>query len=185
MIKNKLIDCYLKELSEIHEINDNYVRLYSKMHEIPFKCIREMDENRLQDAIEYREKIAKMYGVPYNPFIPASCLELLLSLAYRFASVLFAPNDPDFDGQEEIFSLFIENLGLNVYDDDNFNEKAVEKILNRWMNREYNADGTNGNIVCKPGYRKLREMDIWMQLNQTIYPNFERAEFPITHPYVD
>jgi hypothetical protein len=51
------------------------------------------------------------------------------------------------------------------------------------MDLEYNLDGTNGNIVSMPGSRNIKGMDIWMQLNATIYPNFERATFPVTHPY--
>ena len=188
-VRYRLIDGYLDYLSHLHEINDNYVLLYRKMNEIAFICRRDMDQNRIQDAKDFRDKIAKQFHIAYNTFIPISCLELLLSLSERFAGTIFCPNDPDFEGTEEIFSLFIENLGLLSYDDNNFDEAKVEKVLNKWMNLEYNMDGTNGNIIAKPGYRKLKTMDIWMQLNATIYPTFERSEcfdtFPVTHPYVN
>ena len=185
----RLIDGYLDYLSQLHDTNDNYTLLYRKMHEVAFVCRRDMDQNRVQDAKDFRDKIAKKYYIQYNTFIPISCLELLLSLSERFAGTIFCPNDPDFEGTEEIFSLFIENLGLLSYDDDNFDPTKVEQALNKWMNLEYNMDGTSGNIVAKPGFRKLKTMDIWMQLNATIYPTFERSEelstFPITHPYVN
>lgn len=184
-IKNRLIDGYLQELSEWHEGNNDYLMLYSKLQEIPFICRRDMDQNRVQEAKDYREKIANRYGVKYNSFNPISVLELLMSLSEQFAGTLFCPNDPDFNGQEELFSLFLENLGLLSYDDNNFDEAKVERICKKWMNLEYNCDGTNGNIVAKPGNRKLKDMDIWMQLNATIYTNFERATFPITHPYCE
>ena len=185
-MKNRLIDGYLSELSEMSEINDNYIQLFTKLNEIPFVCRRDLDQNRVQDAKDFREKIAKKYCIVYNMFVPVTCLELLLSLSERFAGTLFSPNDQDFDGIQELFSLFLETLGLNLYDDNNFDEKRVETICKRWMDLEYNMDGTCGNIVAKPGYRKLKNMDIWMQLNTTIYPTFERAEtFPINHPYVN
>lgn len=185
LIKMRLIDGYLRELSRMHEIHDNYVMLCTKLQDIPFECRRELDQNRVNDARDYREKIAKQYSIKYNSFTPISALEILLSLSDRFAGVLFSPNDPDFDGQEEIFSLFIENLDLLSYDDNNFDEKKVVMKVRRWINLDYNLDGTNGNIVCQPGNRKIKYMDIWMQLNACIYPNFERInpEFPVTHPY--
>ena len=171
----------------MHEIHDNYVMLYSKLQEIPFECRRELDQNRVIDAKDYRTKIANKYSIKHNPFLPVTALEILLSLSERFAGVLFSPNDPDFDGQEELFSLFIENLELLSYDDNNFDEKRVAAKVKKWIDLEYNMDGTNGNIVCQPGNRKLKLMDVWMQLNVCIYPNFERAKipdtFPVTHPY--
>lgn len=182
-MNNRLIDAYLKELSVWHEMNDNYIRLFTKLHDIPFVCRRDLDQNRVTDAKDYRERIAKQYNVKFNMFVPVSVLELLMSLSERFAGTLFSPTDPDFDGAEELFSLFIENLGLNLFDDENFDEKKVERICKRWMDLDYNCDGTNGNIVAKPGNRKLKDMDIWMQLNVSIYPNFERASFPVNHPY--
>lgn len=188
-MKNRLIDGYLRETSAMHELYDNYIQLFTKLHEIPFVCRRDLDQNRVQDARDYREKIARKYDVKYNTFYPISVLELLLSLSERFASTLFAPNDPDFNGQEELFSLFLENLGLFTYlDDDNFDGNKVERICKRWMDLEYNNDGTNGNIVAKPGNRKLKSMDIWMQLNVAIYPNFDRVDadsFPVNHPYTN
>lgn len=188
-MKSRLIDGYLSETSAMHELYDNYIQLFTKLHEIPFVCRRDLDQNRVLDAKDYREKIAKKHYIKYNPFTPISVLEILLSLSERFAGTLFSPSDPDFNGQEEIFSLFLENLGLLTYqDDDNFDESKVERICKRWMNLDYNCDGTNGNIVAKPGFRKLKDYDIWMQLNVTIYPNFDRVDvdtFPVKHPYVN
>ena len=73
----------------------------------------------------------------------------------------------------EIFSLFLENLNLLSFDDDNFNCIKVDAIINKWLDLGYNRDGTKGNIVCKPGYNKLKDLDIWMQLNKVLIPNFD------------
>ena len=178
----------MSETSAMHEIYDNYIQLFTKLQETQFICRRDLDQNRVQDAKDYIEKIARKYDIKYNIFYPISVLELLLSLSERFAGTLFSPNDPDFNGHEELFSLFLDNLGLMSYDDNNFDEYKVEKICKKWMNLEYNYDGTNGNIVVKHGFRKLKDMDIWMQLNATIYPNFDRINidgFPVNHPYTN
>ena len=184
-MKGRLIDGYLEWLRP-YDMLDNYVQLLTHLNEIPFEWKREMDQNQVKHAEEFREKIAKMYGIKYNYFVKPSVLEVLLALADRFSEVLFIPGDQQADGFYEIFSLFLENLGLDFFDDDNFNQERVDEIVKIWMDLKYNRDGTGGNIVSKPGYNKLKQLDIWMQLNKVFVPVFEHDdEFPIRHPYIE
>ena len=184
-MKDKLTDAYLEELNR-YDYFRNYTQLIMLLNEIPFETKREMDENRVKDAEEYRERIGKKYFVRFNYFSPITVLELLISLADRFSSILYFPGDERFDGIAELIELFLENLGLNQFDDDGFDEKKVRKIVKTWMSLDYNRDGTSGNIVAKPGYNKLKSLDIWMQLNVVLCPNFdvEQDNGPFKHPYV-
>ena len=171
-MKDRLIDGYCDYLRSDDEF-DNYQMLFIQLNEIPFRAIREMDRNQIKHGEEFREKIAHRYGIRYNCCVPVSCLEVLMSLADQYSTVLFVPGDQQFEGMCDIFSLFLENLGLLSFDDDNFNPIKVDAIVNRWMNLEYDRDGTKGNIVVKPGYKKLKDLDIWMQLHTVLVPNFE------------
>ena len=174
-MKDRLIDGYLDWLRPCDEL-DNFQQLLLYLNTIPFKYKREMDANQLRHADELRERIAAKYNIKYNYFVPASVLEVLLSLADRFSTVLFVPGDTQFDGFIDIFRLFLDNLGLNLFDDDNFDQDKVSNIIEKWLNLEYNKDGTQGNIVVKPGYNKLKSLDMWMQLNKVLIPNYDSDE---------
>lgn len=186
-VKLSLIDGYLEELNR-YDYFRNFTQLIVLLHSIAFEARREMDMNRIKNAEEYRERIASKYLIKYNYFRPVSVLEIWMDLADRYSGILFSPGDEKFDGFAEILELFIENLSLNLYDDNGFDERKVRHIVRKWMDLEYNLDGTNGNIVCKPGYRKLKSLDIWMQLHCVLCPNLEEdcrdEEGPFRHPYV-
>ena len=160
-MKDRLIDGYSDYLRPCEEF-DNYQMLLIQLQNIPFVAVREMDRNQIKHGEEFRERIARHYDIRYNYCVPVSVLEVLLSLADRFSTVLYVPGDQQFEGMCDIFSLFIENLGLTGYDDDNFNCLKVDALVQRWLKLEYNRDGTKGNIVAKPGYNKLKDLDIWM-----------------------
>lgn len=184
-MKDKLIDAYLAELNR-YDYFRNYTQLIILLNDIPFEARREMDLNRVKDAEEYRERIGKRNRIPFNYFAPITVLEIFMSLADRFSSILYFPGDERFEGVAELIELFWENLSINQFDDDGFNEEKVRKIIKSWMDLDYNRDGTSGNIVAKPGYNKLKSLDIWMQLNAVLCPNFdvEQDEGPFRHPYV-
>ena len=171
-MRARLIDAYSDYLRPCDEF-DNYQMLLIQLQNIPFRAIREMDKNQIRRGDEFRERLANKYYIRYNFCVPVSVLEVLLALADGFSTVLYVPGDQQFEGMCDIFGLFLENLNLLSYDDDNFNCKKVDDIINKWMNLEYNRDGTKGNIVCKPGFNKLKDLDIWMQLHAVLVPNFE------------
>lgn len=186
-MKDRLIDGYSDYLRPC-DFFDDYQMLLIQLNEIPFRAIREMDKNQIRHGEEFRERIANHFGIRYNCFLPVSCLEVLMSLADRFSTVLFVPGDLQFEGMCDILSLFLENMGLTGYDDNNFKCEKIDEIVNRWLDLKYCRDGTKGNIVCKPGYNKLKDLDIWMQLNKVLIPNFDENEDnstkPVRHPYV-
>lgn len=171
-MKDRLIDAYSEYLRPCDEF-DNYQMLLIQLNNIPFRAIREMDRNEIKRGEEFRERMAAKYYIRYNFCVPISVLEVLLSLADGFSRVLYVPGDQQFEGMCEIFSLFLENLNLLSFDDDNFNCIKVDAIITKWLDLGYNRDGTKGNIVCKPGYNKLKDLDIWMQLNKVLIPNFD------------
>ena len=185
-MKDRLIDGYLAWLRP-HDYFDNYQQLLIGLNDIKFIHHREMDLNQIKHAEEMREKVAKQYDIHYNYFLPVSALEVMLSLADRFSTVLFVPGDQQAEGFADILELFFENLGINVFDDDNYDAERVKAIILRWMNLEYNRDGTKGNIVCKPGYTKLKSLDMWMQLHKVLVTDYNESveTFPVKHPYVE
>ena len=64
------------------------------------------------------------------------------------------------------FWIMLTNLGLNGMDDDHFDEYEANRIIDRFLNREYEADGSEGGIfVLEKPFRDLRDVELWIQAN--------------------
>jgi len=120
-----------------------------------------MDRNRAMDGVALRER----YGCD-NDLLgePCSVLEMLIALSARMENLT---HDYDAgDRTSQWFWLMLTNLGLNCMDDDNFDEGTAEWIVDRFLDREYEYDGSEGGLfVLKQPYNDLREVEIWVQMN--------------------
>ena len=99
--------------------------------------------------------------------VPCSVLEMMLALSIRCEEHIM--DDPEIGNRTgEWFWIMIVNLGLGSMDDTRYDEEYVDDILDKFLNREYDADGTGGLFpVRNPRYAQydLRNVDIWYQLN--------------------
>ena len=79
------------------------------------------------------------------------------------------------DEGPHLFEIFLTNLGLMKYDDSNFsgNEDLIDFIVQRWLKRQFEPDGTGG-IVPVPG----------TDLDQRVIPlSSQISEYAVAHTY--
>lgn len=142
----------------------NYTQLCASLYEIPFMYILDMDENRAVDGMYLRMEFINSHP-ELNMWSKEMCtvLEMMVALAKRcHESIIDAPGSGN-NKSYELFGLMLENMGLNKYIDNRFNKKAVEKIVNNMLDRNYSADG-KGSMFYIPGINHdMREAEIWYQ----------------------
>ena len=104
----------------------------------------------------------------YLPSTPISCLELLISISIELERMVhdFRYGDRTFFW----FFVFVENLGLDIYDDNKFpfystDFMYINNKLDIWMSRKYLSDGNNGNIIRLSTSKDLSKTTIAEQLN--------------------
>jgi len=71
----------------------------------------------------------------------------------------------------------MDNLGLTAYDDDSYVDldgtTYVEQIIDEFVNREYDYDGTGGIFPLKHAEKDQRNVEIWYQMSAYLYEHGE------------
>lgn len=154
-------DGYSKRLS--------YRKLFTHLHDIEFTYIIRMDGNRAEDGIDLRYRFG--YERQYNNTIiatylndrPCSVLEMLIALAIRCEEHIM--DDPDIGNRTgQWFWNMISNLGLSSLDDTRFDSGYLNRVIARFLNREYKRNGEGGLFTVKNSKYDLRTVEIWYQM---------------------
>lgn len=145
----------------------SYRKLLMHLHNTEFIFTLSRDENRADDGVSLRYRFSLDYNDVENAddYIsgPCSVLEMMVALAIRCEeNIMDDPGVGDRTGQW--FWGMIANLGLSAMDDIRFDKALVDDILDRFLNREYEADGRGGLFRIKHCDRDLRKVEIWYQL---------------------
>lgn len=149
----------------------DFKRLLYKLHtiEFTFSELFPMDANRIEDGTDLRYRFS--YENNYDQRMIASCvddkpcsvLEMLVALALRCEEHIMS--DSSFGNRTgQWFWEMIENAGLGTMDEQNFDEDFVEETVYVFMNREYEYDGSGGNIFLDEAHN-LKALEIWYQMN--------------------
>ena len=143
----------------------SYLLLMRALFKKEFYWTLEFDEHRAMDGITLREELfdSKM------ELGPCSVLEMLAALAKRCDDLLW-------DGRDRTDVWFwdmIENLGLDSFVDSNFDSMSVDLILNKWMDRDYDQNGSGGLFYCGNSERDMRKLEIWEQMQAYIMNIFD------------
>lgn len=142
-----------------------YEDMLSVLYNTPFTSRIPKDNNRLKDCIALRDR----YG--YFNRQDGNCFEIFVCLALDMDELL---RDQDHgDRTEEWFWLMMTNIGLVNYDNNNFNEKEVENIIDIFVKRKYKTDGRGGPFPLRYPRDNMRKTDLWYQLNWYVNENFE------------
>lgn len=162
---------------------DAYSELLYFLHDTDFVWCLDRDDGRAADGLklrdEYRDAMAGMgFDASWVVLMdkPCSVLEMLIGLSRRMDDMLIedymAPRVPIW------FWKMIKNLGLakytngilmNASDDDYYD---IQEILNRWMNRDFEPDGTGSIFPLENAYTDQRERTIMYQLNAYVLENY-------------
>lgn len=144
------------------------------LHGTEFFYIMDRDDNRAGDGIElrYDYEIPPEYDIYANEFInrPCSVFEMMIGLAIRVDLEIIG--DPAEEHPEKFFMEMIENLGLDLIGNPHHLENTVNKILQRWLNREFDEDGSGSPFPVIRDRRDQRKLEIYDQMNSYISENY-------------
>ena len=143
-----------------------YRKLLAYLHSREFVYTIPRDSNRAIDGIDLRGR----YAYDYSEYDradgyltgPCSTLEMLIALALRCEAIMDNPSKGDRTAQW--FWGMIVNLGLGSMTDDRFDEYYVERIIDRFLDRDYSPDGRGGLFSIPYCDEDLRDIEIWCQM---------------------
>jgi hypothetical protein len=134
-----------------------------------------MDANRAADGLALRDRYAHEYvDLRYDDIRHDECsvLEMMIALACRMEDDIM--HDPELgDRSPEWFWMVITNLRLDRMDDEHYDEKNVENIINVMVGRSYFMNGTGGLFPLKMPKVNQRRVEIWYQMSAFIEENFD------------
>lgn len=175
----KIEKIYFKWLVGFIGYDSNYSMVLEDLFNKEFIWLIDYDENlaengkSLRDDFYYssdtNQKLVEMYGDIEGP---CSVLEMMVKLAIDCEETIMT--DGEHDNTPKWFWIMMDNLGLNDYDNSSYNEEKVDEIVEIFMSRRYDNYG-NGNIFrFKNRVTGLKNMDIWIQLNQFLILECEK-----------
>lgn len=127
-----------------------------------------MDGNRLEDGLRLRDRFGEQNGYSQHQLTlldgyECSVLEVMIALALRMEEETMSSSEFG-DRTNQWFWYMIVSLGLGGMTDDNYDQDEVEFIINRFLDREYDSDGS-GSLFYVPGTTKdFRRIEIWYQM---------------------
>ena len=158
---------WIKNLISNDEIEaSDYGELLSFLNDIPFSYIIPMDDNRIADGIDLRYRFGYDTKIPYAQIATyldiksASVLEVMVALSLRIEEQFI-----DGDDVGKWFWIMIYNLGLTEYKDLYFNKAKVDRIVKKFIKRDYSRNGTGGLFITSNKNTDMRNIEIWDQMH--------------------
>lgn len=129
---------------------------------------RAMDGKYLRRHFELEELTnAEIFSDSYKNWLdqPCSMLEMIIGVAKRLSIVIDSP-------LPTCFWSIIRNLDLLQFHDDSYFEIEVSARLQKFMNRDYDEDGTGGLFPIRNPMKDQRDLDILDQMNNYVIERF-------------
>jgi hypothetical protein len=153
-------------------VNDgNHELLIRYLHSQPYRWQFTLDENRAAGGINLRSEYAWNTSTEVEDVREGPCtvLEMLVGVASHMEDQLEISTS-------DCFWMLIENLGLDKYEDDDYNPREVECIIDSWLNHNYKSNGVGSIFPLKRYQGDCRNLDIWSQMNAWISENYPADE---------
>jgi hypothetical protein len=160
--------------SKVIDDNSNvkYSKLMSCLYDSLFIPIMSMDENRTDDGKNLRYRFGRENNIPSsaistyldnNDARSSSMLEMMIALSIRCEETIMT--DEEFgDRTGEWFWNMIVSLGLGTMNDLRFDEKYVNIVVDRFINRQYRRNGEGGLFTVDGIKKDMRKFEIWYQM---------------------
>lgn len=172
-------EAYFDWLTDIIR-NDGQIKEYSELlyllYSREFYWSVDHDENRAEDGLTLRRKFADEYDID-DHFLDGpggsecSVLEMMVALADRCENEIMY--DPDEGDRAWVwFWGMIENLGLTGMDDRHFDARYANRILDIFLDREYEKNGKGGLFVVTDPKKNMSHVEIWYQMHAWLDENF-------------
>jgi hypothetical protein len=143
-----------------------YDKLLRHLHNIEFTWFIPHDDNRASDGVQLRRRYAfAMKDMTLPNYLQGQCsvLEMMVALAIRCETIMDDDGVGDRTGQW--FWGMIHSLGLTPMTDREFDRNQVDTIIARFLNRDYNPDGSGGLFTISGCMYDLRKIEIWCQMS--------------------
>lgn len=145
----------------------SYRKLLAHLHNIEFTWSIPFDDNRADDGLQLRRRYSlENDDMSLSTYLggPCSVLEMMVALALRCEQTIM--DDTKYGNRTgQWFWGMIHNLGLTPMNDSGFDRDEVDYIVARFLNRDYEPDGTGGLFTIKRCDSDLRKVEIWCQLS--------------------
>lgn len=146
--------------------NVSYEKLLAYIHDTEFIYHMSSDEDRAEEGKSLRYRFACELGDPDLERCldgPCSVLEMMVALAIHCEENIM---DDSLIGNRtgQWFWNMIVNLGLGSMIDTRFDRYFVAECVDRFLNREYEPDGTGGLFKIRNCDADLRDVGIWRQM---------------------
>ena len=141
-------------------------KLISLLNDIQFDYLIPMDDNRIADGIDLRYRFGYDTEIPYAQIAtyldirPASVLEVMVALSLRIEEQFI-----DGDDVGNWFWIMIANLGLDEYKDLYFNKAEVDRIVKKFLKRDYEKNGRGSLFITNDRNKDMRQIEIWDQMH--------------------
>ena len=168
-IKNEYFEwMYDLVCNDMYAEDISYRKLLMHLHSTEFIFVLPMDENRAVDGVSLRYRFALWQDQEeLAEYLDGPCtvLEMMVALALRCEENIMG----DLEIGERTYQWFwnmITSLGLGSMSDARFNKRQVNAAIDKFLYREYEPDGRGGLFTIKHTTRDLRDIEIWLQLNE-------------------
>lgn len=170
-IANKIFDEYFEWMFNLvcedrFSKDISYRKLLTYLHEKEFIPSLPRDENRAEDGMDLRYRFAILHCYEDELYYldgPCSMLEMMVALALRCEESIM--DDPAMGNRTgQWFWGMIANLGLGDMVDERFDIHRADRIINRFLRRDYEPNGKGGLFTVRNCKRDLRNVEIWYQL---------------------
>lgn len=174
MTRQKLNEEYFDWICQIvggppHSDNISFCKLLWFLHNTDFNYSIGMDSNREADGIDLRYRFGYEYSYE-RPVIATllddrvcSILEMMVALALRCEEHIMGDQNIE-NRTSQWFWNMIKSLGLDSMNDTEFDENYTEKVISRFLNRNYKPNGEGGLFTVKHSRYDLRTVEIWYQM---------------------
>lgn len=174
MTKEEFNDEYLdwmynRVCNDRYSKHTSYRKLFAYLNSVEFEYILPMDGNRAEDGVDLRYRFGRENRYPdymvatYLDDHPCSILEMMLALAIRCEEHLMENTDYG-DRAGQWFWEMIVCLGLGHMTDENFDESYADRVIDIFLNREYDKSGKGGLFEIHDPSKDMRKIDIWYQM---------------------
>lgn len=145
----------------------DYRGLLALLHETVFTYRLPMDLNRYCDGLDLRYRFGEEHGYSdeqvrlYLDQTPCSVLEMMVALSIRCEENIM--DDPAMGDRTGLwFWTMVVNMGLAAMDGPRFDSERAQRIVRRFLDGEYEKDGTGG--LFRVEGVDMRSMEIWYQM---------------------
>ena len=164
--------------------HEEHRTLVSVLFDRVYDCFIANDSNRKETGLYLRYVFEEETGYPISEYkevglnVPCSVLEMLVGLAMSIENDIMY--DPEIgDRTAEWFWMMIYNLGLHkatneeIGLDFRFGIAYIDHILNTWLDRTFDYDGTGSPFPLENPHEDQRKVEIWYQAMAYLDENFD------------